>query len=176
MTDENIIIESGGLMLRRWREDDALRLQAIANNKNIYDNLRDAFPYPYTLEDAKKYIASACEKDSSSDLFAIEKDGNAIGSIGAFLKDDIYRKNAEIGYYLDEKYWGRGIMAKAISALLKYLFENYDIIRIYAEPFERNSGSRRALEKAGFTLEAILKRNVIKNGIVENSCIYSILR
>lgn len=109
-------------------------------------------------------------------MFAIEIGGMPAGSIAATFKEDIYRKNVEIGYYLGEEYWGKGIMSKTIKAFVKYLFINFDINRIYAEPFERNIGSRKALEKAGFKLEAILKKNIIKNGTIENSCIYAILR
>lgn len=145
----------------------------MPTTKKIYDNLRDAFPHPYTLEDAKSYIASV---KNIPTVFAIVVDGKVAGSIGAFIQTDVYRKNAEIGYYLAESYWGSGIMTKIVITLVKYIFENYDIIRIFAEPFARNTGSRRVLEKAGFKLEATLKSNVIKNDIIEDSCIYTILR
>ena len=91
-------------------------------------------------------------------------------------RSDIYRKNFEIGYFLSESYWGKGIATKAIKAATSYAFRDFDIVRIYAEPFSDNTGSRRALEKAGFRLEATLKNNVIKNGIIKDSCIYSVLR
>ncbi len=169
-------IETKKAILRPWLQSDADRLAAIANNKKIYDNLRDAFPHPYTIDDAKHYIAKAQELDATSNLFAIEKDGVAIGSIGAFFKSDVYRKNVEIGYFLAEEYWGKGLMTSAVFAFVKHLFLNFDIIRIYAEPFARNKGSRKVLEKAGFKLEAVLKKNIIKNEIIEDSCIYSILR
>lgn len=169
-------ITADGFILRGWKNEDAEQLSIIANNKKIYDNLRDAFPFPYTLKDAKDYIEFAQKANSSSVLFAIEKDGKVIGILGAFLKEDVYRKNVEIGYYLAEEYWGRGIMPKAITVLVNYLFDNYDINRVYAEPFARNKESRKALEKAGFRLEVILKCNVIKNGIIEDSCIYSVLK
>lgn len=168
-------IETGDFIIRNWKGGDAERLALIANNKKIFDNLRDAFPHPYLIEDAKEYISFAQKDDNLSTLFAIEIDGKLMGSIGAFLKDDVYRKNAEIGYYLDEECWGKGIMTKAIIAFTKYLFDSFDINRVFAEPFSRNIGSRRALEKAGFRLEAILKSNVIKNGVIEDSCIYSVL-
>jgi RimJ/RimL family protein N-acetyltransferase len=171
-----MIIKNDDFVLRYWEDKDAERLSIIANNKKIYNNLRDAFPHPYSIEDAKEYILFAQKEHDLSRLFAIEIEGNVVGSIGAFFKDDVYRKNAEIGYYLDEEYWGRGIMPKVIISLVKYLFDNFEINRVYAEPFARNIGSRRALEKAGFRLEALLKSNVIKNEVIENSCIYSILK
>jgi RimJ/RimL family protein N-acetyltransferase len=169
-------IETDSFALRQWKDDDAERLFIIANNKKIYDNLRDAFPHPYSIEDAKKYISSFKEGNERAIVFAIEMDGKIIGNIGAFFKDDVYRKNTEIGYYLAEEYWGNGIMTKAIRTIVKYLFDSFDIIRIYAEPFARNTGSRKSLEKAGFRLEAVLKKNIIKNEVIEDSCVYAILK
>lgn len=168
-------IETDKIILRPWIPDDAERLATIANNKNIYDNLRDAFPHPYSIDDAKRYIEKAQGLNVSSILLAIEKDGSVIGSIGAFFQNDVYRKNVEIGYFLAEECWGKGLMTKAVTALVKYLFQNFDIVRIYAEPFARNTGSRKVLENAGFKLEAVLKKNIIKNDTIEDSCIYSIL-
>ncbi|MDP4094994.1 MAG: GNAT family protein [Bacillota bacterium] len=169
-------IVADGFVLREWQDSDAERLADIADNKKIYDNLRDGFPHPYSLEDAKRYISFVKSNSSSSLILAIEIDGLIAGNIGAFFKDDVYRKNVEIGYFLAEEYWGKGIISMAIRELSKYVFDNYDIIRIYAEPFARNTGSRRALEKAGFSPEALMRCNVIKNGIIEDSCIYALLK
>jgi len=166
----------GNIVLRGWEEDDIESLARIANNKKIFDNLRDGFPHPYTLEDARNYISRVKNHDPKSKLFAIEVDGKIAGNIGVFLKEDIYRKNAEIGYFLAEEWWGKGIMTKVIRKVVDYTFEGCDIIRIYAEPFARNAASRKVLEKAGFKLEAILKNNVIKNDIIQDSCIYSLLK
>ena len=109
-------------------------------------------------------------------FFAIEVDKQLVGSIGIVTKTDIYRKNFEIGYFLAEEHWGKGIATRAIKAATSYAFKNFDIVRVYAEPFSDNTGSRKALEKAGFILEATLKNNVIKNGIIKDSCIYSVLK
>ncbi len=168
-------IECEDIILRPWEAKDAERLVEIADNKKIYDNLRDYFPHPYTLEDGKKYIESL-SNDEKALIFAIEYDGVLVGNIGAFLQSDVYRKNAEIGYFLAEEFWGKGIMTKAIRAITSYVFENHDIIRVYAEPFARNIGSRKSLEKSGFRHEATLKKSIIKNGLIEDSCIYSILK
>jgi RimJ/RimL family protein N-acetyltransferase len=109
-------------------------------------------------------------------FFAITVDKALVGSIGLVVKTDIYRKNFEIGYFLAEEHWGKGIATRAIKAATSYAFKDFDIVRVYAEPFSDNPGSRRALEKAGFILEATLRRNVIKNGIIKDSCIYSVLK
>jgi ribosomal-protein-alanine N-acetyltransferase len=165
-----------GIVLRPWSGIDAKKLALIADNKNIADNLRDGFPFPYSVNDAKIWLESILPENNPPRFFAILSEGEIVGSIGIVLKTDIYRKNFEIGYFLDEKYWGKGIATKAIKAATSYAFSNFDVVRVYAEPFADNPGSRKALEKAGFTLEATLKRNVIKNGIIKDSCIYSVLR
>lgn len=164
------------LILRNWEEKDAERLASIASNRKIADNLNDGFPHPYSVEDAKQFISHSRKKDPTYLHLAIEKDGVVIGSIGAYFKENVHRKNADIGYYLAEEYWGKGIMPKAIMCITQYIFDNYDIIRVYALPFAKNKGSRRVLEKAGFRCEAILKNSIIKNGVVQDDCIYAILK
>jgi [ribosomal protein S5]-alanine N-acetyltransferase len=165
-----------GIVLRPWSIDDAVRLASIADNKNIGDKLRDGFPFPYSTEDAVNWLESILPENIPPRFFAILENGIVVGSIGIVSKTDIYRKNFEIGYFLDEKFWGRGIITRAIKAATSYAFNNFDVIRIYAEPFADNQGSRRALEKAGYTLEATLKNYVVKNDIIKDSCIYSVLR
>ncbi|TQD25008.1 GNAT family N-acetyltransferase [Methanolobus vulcani] len=171
-----MLIVTDNFTLREWKERDAERLASIANNRKIANNLRDGFPHPYSIEDAKQYISFARLEDADSKQIAIEIDGRVAGSIGAYFKENIHRKNTEIGYFLAEEYWGRGIMPKVVRCMTQYLFENYDIIRVYAQPFSRNTASRRVLEKAGFRCEAILKNNVIKNNVVQDSCIYAVLK
>ncbi len=102
--------------------------------------------------------------------------GEAAGSIGIFLQNDVYCKSAEIGYWLGEPFWSKGIMSSAISQLCKFAFENYDLVRIYAEPFSHNTGSRRALEKAGFKLEGEFEKSVFKNNVFYNSCMYALIK
>ncbi len=165
-----------GIILRPWSISDATQLALIADNKKIADNLRDGFPFPYSLKDARDWLHIILPENHPPKFFAITIDKQLVGSIGIVSKTDIYRKNFEIGYFLSEKFWGKGIATKAIKAATSYAFRDFDIVRIYAEPFSDNTGSRRALEKAGFRLEATLKRNVVKNGIIKDSCIYSVLR
>ena len=164
-----------GIILRAWSIYDANNLAEIANNKNIADNLQDLFPFPYSIKDARKWIRTILPADPPRN-FAIVSDGTIVGNIGILTKDDIHRKNVEIGYFLSEKYWGGGIAPKAVKAITSYAFSNFDIVRVYAETFADNIRSRRTLEKAGFTLEATLKSYIIKNGIMKDSCIYSVLK
>jgi [ribosomal protein S5]-alanine N-acetyltransferase len=164
------------LSLRPWNNSDIPSLLRYANNKAIADNLRDGFSNPYTLEDARRFLEMANAGDSRMLILAIDSRGEAIGSVGATMKQDVYRKNIEIGYWLAEPFWGRGIMTAVIRKFAFHLWLSYDVRRIYAEPFTNNSASRKALEKAGFTCEAVFKQNVIKNGVYLDSCIYSVLR
>jgi RimJ/RimL family protein N-acetyltransferase len=165
-----------GIILRSWSVDDAEQLAIIADNKKIADNLRDVFPNPYSLKDAINWLNLVLPENDPPRFFAVTVDKQLAGSIGIVRKCDIYRKNVEIGYFLAEKFWGRGIATKAIKAATSYAFKEFDIVRVFAEPFSDNQGSRKALENAGFILEASLRRNVIKNGIIKDSCIYSVLR
>ena len=158
--------------LRDWKTSDLKSLVAHANNFNIAKWLTNQFPFPYTENDGKVYIESA-SKEHKSKNFAIEIDGEAVGAIGIFPQSDIHAKTAEIGYWLSEKYWGNGIMPKAISEIVNYGFGTFDIVRIYARPFSTNKGSQRALEKAGFEREATLKKALYKNGEYLDEIIYS---
>ncbi|WP_370575389.1 GNAT family N-acetyltransferase [Methanomethylovorans sp.] len=172
----NIRIVTDEFTLRPWEDEDAERLAVIANNKKIADNLRDGFPYPYSISDARKFIYLTKHSEGISRAFAIVIDNVVAGSIAAYFKKNVHQKNAELGYYLAEEYWGKGIMPKVVRCMMKYLFGNFDLIRVYAQPFARNTASRRVLEKAGFRLEAVLKSNIIKNNVVQDGCIYAILK
>ena len=163
--------------LRKWRLSDAKELAAALNNKHILNNLRDGLPYPYTERDAREYIIamlSANENDTFA--YAITIDDRAVGSIGAFRQGNIHRQTAELGYYLAEEYWGKGIMSGAIRRICDMIFQTTDILRIYAEPFSYNAGSRRALEKADFTLEGTMKCSAVKNGKMVDMTLYSLTR
>lgn len=164
------------LSLRPWNNSDANSLVKYANNKAIADNLRDGFPYPYSHKDALRFLEMAVSIDPHTLLLAIDLRGEAIGSVGGFMKQDVYRKNMEVGYWLAQPYWGKGIITEVVRKFTAHLWLTYDINRIYAEPFANNTASRKALEKAGFRCEAMFKQNVIKNGIFLDSCIYSMLR
>lgn len=147
--------------LRQWQSGDEESLTKNANNYNIWRNLKDIFPHPYTIKDAHGWVKIA---QNSPETFAIVVDNEAVGGIGILLKDDIYQKNAEIGYWLGEAHWSKGIISSAITEIIEYTFKNYDVHRIYAGVFEYNLASMRVLEKAGFHKEAILKQSLFKEG------------
>lgn len=163
--------------LRAWKTEDAKALAQAANNAAIAGNLRNAFPHPYTLEAAIWYINDSIANGGKKQINdAIVVDGQAAGGIGIFVKDDVYEKSAELGYWLAQEYWGQGIVSGAVRTICKEAFEAFDIVRIFAEPFADNVGSRRVLEKAGFTCEGIMRDGVYKNGKLHSYCMYAVLR
>lgn len=163
--------------IRCWKMDDAYDLSCALNNKKILDNLRDGIPNPYTEEDAKSFIEImlSAEKDSQY-AWAITVDGKAIGSIGVFRKDNIHSRTAEMGYYIAEPYWGKGICTFAVKMACDYIFINTNIIRIFAEPFYHNIASCRILEKSGFVFEGTLKKNAVKNGEIIDMKMYALIK
>lgn len=160
--------------IRRWRKEDAAALSAALNNKKVQNNLRDGIPYPYTSKDADDYITAMLQADPNTTYaFAITVDDKAIGSIGVFRKDNIHQRTAEIGYYIAEPFWGKGLGTSAVNQMCAYIFENTDIIRIFAEPFAYNTASCRILEKNGFIFEGTLRNNAVKNGCIIDMKMYS---
>lgn len=163
--------------LREWKLSDAKNLASAINNKKVLDNLRDGIPYPYTEKDGTEFINAMLSADKNSTFaFAIEIDGKAVGSIGVSRQNNIHFRTAELGYYLAEDYWGKGIMAEVVKQVCKYVFHNSDIIRIYAEPFANNIASCRVLEKAGFQFEGLLRANAVKNGEIRDMKLYSLIK
>lgn len=163
--------------IRKWKLTDAKDIAVALSNKNVQDNLRDGLPYPYSEQDGMDFISSMLSANETETFaFAITLDDKAIGSIGVFRQQNIHRQTAEMGYYIAEEYWGYGIMTDAVKQICEYVFENSDILRIYAEPFAHNIGSCRVLEKAGFKYEGTLRSNAVKNGKVVDMKMYSRLR
>ncbi|SET85110.1 GNAT family N-acetyltransferase [Lacrimispora sphenoides] len=163
--------------IRKWQIEDAENLALVINNKKIQDNLRDGLPYPYTVENAKEYIDSMLSADKDETYaFAITVDDKVMGSIGVFRCNNIHFRSAEMGYYIAESYWGKGIGTIAVEQTCRYIFENTDIIRIFAEPFAYNTASCRILEKAGFQCEGILRKNAIKNGAILDMKMYALIK
>ena len=161
--------------LRPWREGDEESLSHHASNRLIWNNVRDFFPYPYTPRDAHSWVRSNKSYHQPNNL-AIEIDGQAVGNIGFTVKDDIYRYNAEIGYWLGELYWGRGIMTEAMPIMTDYIFQNFQVNRIFACVLEGNIGSMRVLESAGYRHEAVLHKAAVKNNRYLDEHIFAKLR
>lgn len=163
------------IIIRPWQKQDIYSLVEHANNRKVWDCLRDIFPYPYTTDDAMNWIDLANEAMPLCN-FAIEIDGKAAGNIGLLPKLQENRKNIEVGYWLGEKYWGKGIMTEALQFIVQYAWLHFDVIRIYASIYGFNIGSAKILEKVGFKEEARIKNGYIKNDILTDEVIYSITK
>ena len=162
--------------LREWQISDAASLAENANNINIWNNVRDYFPHPYSEKDGQEFITNVLH-----DEFGIQKaivvDEQAVGGIGVFPQVDVERISAEIGYWIGEKYWNRGIVSNAVKEMADYVFTNYpQFQKIFTAVFDFNIASQKVLQKAGFEREAILKQAAIKNGKIIDLHYYSLLR
>jgi RimJ/RimL family protein N-acetyltransferase len=167
-----MLLDLGDVKLRSWQKDDLKALLRHANNPKIAANLRDQFPHPYTRRDYLEY-AQVQEPETS---FAIEYGGEAAGGVGFLIGRDIARTSAEMGYWLSEELWGRGIATRAATAMSEWAFENYELTRVFALAFSQNAASIRVLEKAGFEREALLRRSAIKNGVVLDQILFAKVR
>ncbi len=169
--------EDMNFQLNDWQIEYAKSIAKYANNKKISNNLRNIFPYPYTIEDARWYANECIHADPTRQCVkVITVEGQAVGCIGVSIQDDVHCKSAEIGYWLGVPFWNKGIMTKAIRQMSKIAFEQLDIVRIFAEPFAYNTGSRKSLEKAGYQLEGVMRKSIYKNGNIYDSCIYSLIK
>ena len=160
-----MLLTTNTCAVRSWRSEDAAGIVRYANNYKIWVNLRDAFPHPYTAQHARDFIRSVKNRTPET-TFAIAVEGEAVGSIGFVLHPDVERVSAEIGYWLAEPFWGRGIATDALIATTKHAIDAHGLTRIYAVPFAFNDASCRVLEKAGYVLEARLRRSAIKEGTI----------
>ena len=153
------------VVVRPWKKSDAPQLALIANNKKIWDNLRDHIPYPYTLTDAEKWIAY-CGTQQPILNFAVVYNSEIAGSIGCVRKNDVHRKNMEIGYFIGERFWNLGIATEAVRILVNHITKEFDVIRLHAEIFAHNKTSMQVLRSNGFYLESIRRKSVIKNNVL----------
>src|SRR5271165_5642541 len=170
-----MLIDLGDLKVRSWRKGDLDSLVRYANNPNIAANLRDQFPHPYTRFKGASYLVEVRSAQVETS-FAVEYGGEAIGGIGFKLGTDIARLSSEMGYWLSEDYWGRGLTTRAVSATSDWAFEQYKLTRIFAMVFSHNVASMRVLEKAGFEREGLMRRSAIKNGVVLDQVLYAKVR
>ena len=169
---DRVLIATASCLVRSWRTSDLASLVAHANNRKIWINLRDRFPYPYTFRDGRAFIRAARAMEPET-FFAIAVDGAAVGGIGLVLQSDVDRISAEVGYWLGEALWGRGITTDALRAITPYAIEQFGLSRLFAVPFAHNTASCRVLEKAGYVLEARLRRSAIKDGVITDQFQYS---
>jgi len=160
--------------LRPWRPSDAQPLTKHANNRNIASQLRDRFPHPYTIADARQFIQTVAGARPTT-LFAMVVEGGPVGGIGFFPGADVERFSAEVGYWLAEPFWGQGITVEAIRLMSAYAFETCNMLRLFALPFADNARSTRVLEKAGYTREALLRSSSVKYGAIRDQALYALV-
>jgi len=170
-----MLLDLGDLRVRSWRKSDLNALVRHANNSKIAANLRDQFPYPYTRRAGVDYLEFVYEQTPERS-FAIEHDGEAIGGVGFQIGVDISRVSAEMGYWLSESFWGRGIATRVVQASSDWAFDYYQVTRVYAMVFSHNVASMRVLEKAGFEREGVMRRSAIKNGVILDQVLYAKVR
>ena len=161
--------------VRSWEWRDRDSIVRHANNRNVWINLRDRFPHPYTVNDARRWLDMVVGQKPATN-FAIDVAGEAVGGIGFTVQYDVARRSAEIGYWLGEDFWGRGIATEALIAVTDHAFSNYDVCRLYAHVFDWNRASARVLEKAGYKFEGRLKKSVTKDGQTIDQLMYAVIR
>jgi ribosomal-protein-alanine N-acetyltransferase len=161
-------------ILRPYERGDELSIVRHANSRGVWMNLRDRFPHPYTPADARAWIEVQTRQREENN-WAIEVDGHVVGGIGLDPRDDVNRLSAEIGFWLGEAYWGRGIMTEAVGAVTRYAFHTRGFVRVFAEVFEWNAASMRVLEKCGYSREGVLRRSAIKADQVIDQVVYAAL-
>ncbi len=160
-------------LLRPWRRSEAPELQRQADNPSLRRNLTDAFPGPYTMDDAHAWLEKHADCPPVEGAYAIEVGGRAVGTIAVHPRKDVERLSGEIGYWLAEDYWGRGIMTAAAGAVTAAVFEHTELVRLYAPVFSSNPASMRVLQKAGYVKEGILRRSVVKDGVVLDTLVFA---
>ena len=171
-----LVVRGEGMILRPWAPGDEEALVRHGDNRSIWRNLTDKFPHPYTLEQADNWIAYCQDLPEGQWPLAIEVDGEAVGGIGVERYRDLSRMTGEIGYWLGEAVWGRGLATEAVRTLSRWAFREQDFERLQATVLEWNPASARVLEKAGYVLEARLRKSIVKDGEIIDSMVYGRLR
>jgi RimJ/RimL family protein N-acetyltransferase len=167
-----VMLRGARCALRRWRTSDASAVAYHANNMSVAKHLRDRFPHPYTVDDAQAFLSFASKEDPQTN-FAIDVGGEAAGGLGYVPGGDVERYSAEVGYWLGESCWGRGIVTEAMQIFTRYAFAELGLLRLYALPLSDNRASIRVLEKAGFGLEGILRSSCVKFGQPRDQALYA---
>ena len=167
-----LVLQGLRCVVRSWQRSDADSLVVHADNINVAKHLRDRFPHPYTAKDARAFLKHAISADDPTNL-AIDVEGAAVGAIGYVPGRDVERFSAEIGYWLGEAMWGRGIVTEALTLLTEHAFDKMNVLRMFALPFADNAGSVRVLEKAGYTREGVLRSSSVKFGAIKDQLLYA---
>lgn len=168
----NHILRLRTCTLRPLQLADAESLARHANDRRVSINLRDRFPFPYSVADAIDFL-SFLDADDTQVQFGIDVDGAIVGGIGLGRRDDVERLGAELGYWLGVAHWGRGIMPEAVRAVTELGHATYGLVRIHAKVYAGNDRSERVLQKAGYEREGILRKAIVKEGRILDAALYS---
>ena len=168
-----MVLRGERCVLRRWRAKDIGSLVQHANNMNVSRYLRDRFPYPYTRRDARAFLAGATGAGSDDTKLAIDVEGEAVGGIGVITGTDVERFSAEVGYWLGEAFWGRGIVTEALNMFSQDVFERLNLLRLFAVASAANVGSARVLEKAGYQQEGVMRSAAVKFGVPNDQLLFA---
>lgn len=166
----------GDLRIRPWRKGDEDGIAKHADNPNVARNLRDTFPHPYSREDAVRWIEMCEDEEMKLTNWAIEVGGEAVGGIGLVLMQDVHRLTAEIGYWLGEEHWNKGIVTRAVGVICKHGFEELGLVRIFTAIYAWNPASGRVLEKNGFVKEGIERKGIFKEGKIIDAIVYALIK
>lgn len=158
--------------LKNLDQIDPGQLAYFANDRRVCQYLRDSFPYPYTVNDALRFIQFSNQNHQLD--FGIVVNDVCVGCIGATFQRDIYRMNCELGYWIGVNYWNKGIMSQIIPSMCQFIFENYTVTKICAEVFAENKASCHLLEKNGFIKEGYLHQHIYKNGSYHDAILYGL--
>jgi RimJ/RimL family protein N-acetyltransferase len=166
-------IDCGACIIRPWQRSDVAALVRHANHREIWLNLRDQFPHPYTADDANAWVESTAAQAPPTQFAIVLEE--AVGGIGFALQADVARVSAEIGYWLSTSHWNKGVMTAAVRAVTDYAFTRFSLTRVFAVPYATNIASQRVLEKVGYVREGVLRRSAIKDGVVLDQIVYAII-
>jgi len=169
-------VNAEGVRIRLWRPGDEVALQELADNRRIWRNLTNRFPHPYRHEDAVEWIRGANQQPEDARHFAILSVDRIVGGVGFERLKDLCSRTAEIGYWVGEPYWSRGIATRALALATENAFRDFDFVRLQAGVLEWNGASCRVLEKAGYSQEARLRQQGFKDGEICDMVVYALLR
>jgi RimJ/RimL family protein N-acetyltransferase len=165
-------IDAGACRLRGLVLRDAEPLALLANDPTIARWVRDRFPSPYTLADARRFLV-AVHTGAMGHVYGIDVDGDLAGTVGLTPREDVERLTVEIGFWLGARFRGHGIATAAVETLTALAFDRLALARVEAHVFSGNHASARVLEKAGFEREGVRRAAILKDGIVYDSLLYA---
>lgn len=173
MADDETILEGSGFLLRPWRLTDAESLAANADNRNVWTNLRSRFPRPYTAAVARSWIARCIGGRERGLQLAIDVDGLSVGGVSVDLVTANTPRTGEIGYWIGEAHWGRGIGGEAVRLVCPVAYRRMSLDRLRAVVRSSNAASLRILERSGFSVESRMRRSDRRPGSAVVEMVYT---